>query len=58
MDQTTFEDKVFLRDVGKCGKDPNLDSDFSICPGGDSEKAAETTAKSLHNFTDFECQFI
>lgn len=58
MAEAAFKDKNILRDVGKRGKDTNMDSDFGIRSGSDLEKTAETETESLHNFTDFEYQLI
>ncbi|MBW2109326.1 MAG: transposase, partial [Deltaproteobacteria bacterium] len=42
-----------LRRLRKRGKDPNLDRDICLRPGGHHKEPAENTLEPLHNSTDF-----
>jgi hypothetical protein len=58
MDQTAFTNQGVLWNIGKRGKNINLDSNLGLCAHSFSEKTYEFGYNALHFFTDPECQHI
>ena len=54
VNQTKSKDKGLFRNDRKRREDTNLDCDYRVCVGSDSEEKAEIVVESLHNSTDFE----
>ena len=53
MDQAEPPYQAFLRDIGECGEDPNLDRGERLRPGGDHQKGTGPRDFALHFSTDF-----
>jgi len=58
VDQATPQDQGFLWYFQECGEDSDMDSYISLCTCCYRQKDATFRYKSLHNFTDFECDCI
>src|SRR2546425_8919363 len=54
MDQTASAHQSLLRHQPERRAHPNLDRDFGLPAGGDSQKASAFGLESLHDVTDFE----
>jgi hypothetical protein len=48
MDQTAPEDQTFLRDIGECCEDPNLDRGECLRPGRNHQKGIGARNLTLH----------
>jgi hypothetical protein len=53
MDQTAPEDQAFLRDIGECCEDTNLDRGERLRPGRNHQKGIGARNLALNFFTDF-----
>jgi len=54
MDKAESTHQELLRNLGECRKDPDMDRYFRLSDRRDHQKTAESSGKSLHNFTDLE----
>jgi hypothetical protein len=54
MDQTKSPNKDFLRHIGECRQDSDMDCCVGLCACGHHEKTAKYSGQSLHNFTGAE----
>jgi hypothetical protein len=51
MDQTESPNKDFLRHIGECRQDSDMDCCFGLCACAHNEKIAKYPDQPLHNFT-------
>src|SRR5947209_4482898 len=58
MDQAASAHQSFLRHQPERGAHPNLDRDFGLPAGGDSQEGSPLGLESLHDVTDFESDAV
>ena len=53
VDQTEPSYQEFLRDIGECSQNANLDCSIGLCADSDYQKAPESGDAALHFSADF-----
>ena len=53
VDQTEPSYQEFLRDIGECSQNANLDCRIGLCADSDYQKAPGSGDAALHFFADF-----
>lgn len=53
VDQAEPSYQEFLRNIGECSQNANLDCGIGLCANSNYQKTSETGDAALHFFTDF-----